>query len=201
MKAEHFLITRFDYPDGYPHLKRRIELFNKYTLPSVKKQVNQRFKWIILSSNPEWFEGIDCIVTRISGLKDILASVKSEWVITSRVDNDDALHPRYIAEVQAHSEPKEMVIDFRGYRYNLSTGKVVKFDSIYEKKPSPFSSLIQKAGDVDIGVLKFKHGDLSDHFPVKRLNQRRWIQMIHETNKLMKWSDAHEPATKKHLWI
>ena len=66
MKYKHYLITRFNLrvqygcklkdPDNNPmlrifdddYLEERFDIFEKYTLPSVKNQINQNFTWVVL---------------------------------------------------------------------------------------------------------------------------------------------------------
>ena len=66
--ADHVLLTRFNLPsagfesivraqDGW--LKDRIELFERYSIPSVQAQTSQAFHWIIYfdPESPEWLKG------------------------------------------------------------------------------------------------------------------------------------------------
>ena len=101
MDFNHYILTRFFYPDSYPHLEERFKIFNSFTKPSIEAQTNTDFTWII-SINPKHkslftpFKGIKVEfhtekVKRFRSGFDSYPFNTLNYLITSRVDNDDAL--------------------------------------------------------------------------------------------------------------
>jgi len=60
MKLKHFLITRFNYADDYEHLEQRIELFRRYTMPSIYAQTIKNFEWLIIGQPSFEIPGARC---------------------------------------------------------------------------------------------------------------------------------------------
>ena len=141
-----FLITRFNYgnnPKGIDeeYLKRRIEIFDKYTFPSINAQTDKNFTWIILlnSKTPEKFKNAieeyktqatmnlvllwaDCTqeVPKIGELISKAINISEKYVLTLRCDNDDMLAKNYIEEMKKNFRPiHNMYIDLiYGYNYD-----------------------------------------------------------------------------------
>lgn len=148
---KHFLVTRFNLTDnGWKKsrdgqqvltdewLEHRFRLFDKYCLPSVKNQSNQKFTWCIffdINTPHEYKKRIDNISRSynnfraifIDGMKALNTSLQKfitsnieeeQYIITSRLDNDDLIHRDFIDTIQMLSNPlEEKVIDLRsGYQ-------------------------------------------------------------------------------------
>ena len=100
-------------------LKHRFELFEQYCLPSIKNQTCQNFEWIVLfdDSTPEKFKNkiaeyqkeclqfIPIYVEPENGRRfaeifreEVIKRVTAERVITTYLDNDDALNVRFVEE-------------------------------------------------------------------------------------------------------
>lgn len=153
---DHFLITRFNLrsaKSGWNKDKRnvstlsddwmehRIALFQKYCFPSIIKQSNKNFIWLIYLDvttakphrqqlekltniqHPEikliYVDGYDKFLEQHP--KDVLAFRQkiNDYIITSRVDNDDLLHEDYIARVQNEFKNQSfMAVNFiKTYNY------------------------------------------------------------------------------------
>ncbi|MBN2715713.1 MAG: hypothetical protein JXX14_07640 [Deltaproteobacteria bacterium] len=125
-------------------LTRRIEFFEQFCLPSLHGQSNQNFLWFVLldTQSPDWLkqkmreysewenfkpiylngshsEADGCTEElKIEIRKEIPDSCK--YLITSRVDNDDALATGYIQLVQNQFKEQQSAIAFTspfGYQY------------------------------------------------------------------------------------
>ncbi len=102
-------------------LRHRCELFEHYCLPSVKGQTCQDFEWIVLidSNTPEQFMARiaeyqkDCpqmIPVYVEPDKgrffaeifrmEIVRRIKGERILTTYLDNDDALNVRFVEDLQ-----------------------------------------------------------------------------------------------------
>ena len=181
----HYLLTRFDYPVDYPHLQKRIELFERFTLRSVANQTTSNFAWIIKTQLPE-LQHLGEASKRIILADSFAIAASTPWVITSRLDNDDAIHPEYIDRVQECFREQTEAIDSLGYRLNDATGEFVNFDYYDSVRCSPFVSLIEQTTRAAT-VMRYKHGQIGNHVPTRQIKSRLWCQVIHGTNKLMRW--------------
>lgn len=192
----HFLITRNSYPQDYPYLKDRIVKFRNVTLASVKKQINKKFTWILTGDSGigvEEFDDLNIVITRKwdEYINEIVKP--GEWAITTRLDNDDYIFPEFISTIQERamcsefSEKETFIIDMSGIRYDLRYEIFYK-DIYYSRlKCSPFLSLVErKYGEKKLANCYFdKHGLMQTHYPVDFRSNHLWVQMIHDTNKLM----------------
>lgn len=190
MNFNHYILTRFFYPDSYPHLEERFKIFNSFTKPSIEAQTNTNFTWII-SINPKH----KSLFTSFKDIKVVFhtgdLSFRSysfntlDYLITSRIDNDDALHQDYVANVQELflQDQTTRVIDGSGYRYRDNKGWL--YDRYSSKEPSPFSTLISAPGKKDI-VLDEQHLHLPKKYNVQFHNKKLWLQNIHSFNVRMK---------------
>ncbi|WP_417558562.1 glycosyltransferase [Mesoflavibacter zeaxanthinifaciens] len=145
-------------------LEERFELFEKYCYPSVINQKNKNFYWVIFFDidTPKIFKGrIENLIRNhdfidilyIDGIKAmnhsfnqyILEKLENtkDFIITSRLDNDDAIHQDFVGTIQKLAIPKnETVIDLRkGYQMDIS-------ENVYEYRNylnsfNPFISFIE----------------------------------------------------------
>lgn len=128
----HVLLTRFNLPSGGAEgriraqegwLAERMELFERYCVPSVTAQRNRNFSWIVYfdPESPPWLierikryaaDGVFLPVRRASVdraelLADIRASVgrEREVLITSNLDNDDGLATDFVDRLQRVATP------------------------------------------------------------------------------------------------
>lgn len=183
-------------------LERRFELFENFCYPSVKGQQNQNFTWLVyfdidtpqgykdkieaLTENYPNFQPrfVEAMRDFIPGIQDEIKTCREDYIITSRLDNDDCLRKDYIATVQENFIPTPfMAIDFPdGYTLQISP----EF-KIGKKRQSwnPFISLIE-VNDQPESVWRFEqHGRWKREKSVKRINdQRIWMSVIHRENKV-----------------
>lgn len=195
---KHFLITRFIYPDDYPYMGERIELFNRCTLPSVQSQTCKNFTWIILghpeidlADIPHVF--LDCkshykkdVVSALLKYIKTIEREDDELIITSRVDNDDIILPNFIKNVQSLANKKSdpFIIEFRGFWWDQRVGEMLKSTRYINGITSPFLSLVERGKNIK-SVYFDNHGTMSKHFPVMKNENFGWIQTIHKHNLLM----------------
>jgi len=214
----HFLLTRFNLkrhavrPEGW--LEKRIALFEKYCLPSIANQTNKNFHWILFLEEetqeemqpllevwqkefpqivPAWcnpFKGerlSQCsqpIIEELTGNK--------KYLLTSRIDNDDGLHPDTMQILRAYTKdflskqapPKNgIVFDFPvGLRYQTETKNLY----LWRRPHSPFMSLLLRAGQEKFRTVHSfpeGHGAVHKYAPVRFLSEKpAWIQVLHDTN-------------------
>lgn len=195
-------------------LENRFYLFENYCLPSVKNQSNLDFKWCIFfdKQTPSRFiEKIESYVTNFSNIiplyiKDSGMLVKTfkdyyidnyedNFIITTRLDNDDLVHKDFIREIQNTYEPMHgLTIDARkGYQ-------VVKREKgfnirIFSFNFNPFISYIENTRLSFKTVMYQQHRDFKKNDSHKILNDKPlWIEFVHEGNK-------YNTERKEHLRV
>lgn len=201
---QHFLITRFNYGwldnvaksrtgtavNTPQWLEERVRLFETFCLPSVLGQTCQDFTWVLQFDPQTPVEILDRYKTTSNveiiqePIADYFAQVKREkpFLLTSRLDNDDALHQSYIEAVQSCFAEKTQLLDSRGLQFDRSRDR---FHTDGRRKPnSPFLTLIEKLDGDPKTVHYADHAKMRRHFPARRLKQRLWCQVVHETNLL-----------------
>lgn len=203
----HFILTRFNLATpgreerhrGKPGwLDRRIFLFEKYCLPSVEAQTNSNFRWLIyfdIRTPDEYRRYFENYARRqfielryVDGLtfskqnvrKDILWLTPKNcvWIITTRLDNDDAIHRSFVDILQSAWEPRgRHVLNFT-YGLILEEGKIYRVTD----RSNAFATLVEPADDVHT-VWARQHTDLKLLAPFKQLDSRpMWLQVIHKDN-------------------
>tara|TARA_Y100000385_G_scaffold201871_1_gene209059 strand:+ start:358 stop:981 length:624 start_codon:yes stop_codon:yes gene_type:complete len=188
MKFKHYILTRFAYPDDYPHLKERFELFHRFTKPSFEAQTNTNFIWLI-KINPNHkdlygtFDNIDVVLDP----QHNAFQIPTDHVLTSRVDCDDVIHPNYVSNIQELflKDQSMRVIDGPGYRYTINSNQLWNKNTYHQRRPSPFSTLVCPF-ETKESVMGKMHDRLHTKYQVQFHNERLWVQIIHDHNKLMK---------------
>jgi len=198
--------------------KKRFAIFQAYCLPSMLQQTNKNFKWFIyfdIATPSDFDEQISelqqhdfieiCYADKYDEfnsryLQDIRQKVspKTQWIITSRLDNDDCLHCRAIERIHKAFVPKDrfMISLALGYVYDMKYRKLSK----YYYPMSPFISLIENNSDSICGIYHKSHGswglklnifkELYNRYFVKKdkrkvcfvLYEALWMQLYHNEN-------------------
>ncbi|RIJ49707.1 hypothetical protein D1614_02910 [Maribellus luteus] len=166
---------RFNEKDWIEWTQERFGIFNEYTLPSVLQQESAEFKWLIYFDveTPSVFtESIEKIkrannvhILYAKGVKgfheqyieDIYRlSEHKEWIITTRLDNDDCLEKQAIRTINSMFNHQENIISMAsGYKYNYDNHELA-----HSYWPNgPFISIVEKINNGKIkGVFHKPHG-------------------------------------------
>ena len=221
----HFLLTRFNvvrpFTDNKPildhdWLNRRFELFERFCFPSVAGQTNNNFYWIILfhPQTPDIFmqrlnrlwQGAPHLkiltggafkILIINQLKSLEINQKSRTLITTRLDNDDAICQNFIGKIQQQttqeileygqliSKDRPLFLDFtKGY---YAAGKYLyQIDSVSNHFCSMACPLQEKekwnTQEIQT-VFLMNHTLIKDQPGYKEINEYpAWIEVIHESN-------------------
>ena len=183
-QVNHYILTRFSYPDSYQHLARRFEIFNRFTKPSVESQTNDSFTWIIkIREQHRHLFGKFRVKTELTTGRFPDSIKTNGTLITTRLDNDDIISDRFIDSIQqsASNLNRQCVIDCRGYRMTSNPIGFYHFDGYNDQRCSPFASLLSVDRCHD-NILCEQHGMLHKRFEVHQLQERLWCQHIHDTN-------------------
>jgi len=174
-------------------LKERFEIFEKYCFPSIKNQTEKNFKWLVYfdSDTPEFFKKknkklqslckvfIPIYTPSFSEFEATLPQTiydlngnNTEYIITTRLDNDDGLHQDAVKIIQEHFVEKDKTI------IDLVNGLALQVVGEYKlslKKgviSGPFISLIEKVSDFikPITVYDREHTTWNDIATFKTVN-------------------------------
>lgn len=186
-------------------LEERFKLFQKYCLPSVINQKNQNFYWLVFF-DIETPVAYKKMIDRIAGeykkfvplyidsnnslqpsfKKYILEHIKDDdlYIITSRLDNDDAIHENFVDIIQKIAiQKKDTVIDIRmGYQMDISDNSC-KYRRLYNSF-NPFISLVENTKNFNT-IISRKHQDWKNSDSILVYDKDPlWIEIIHKKNKL-----------------
>lgn len=182
-------------------LNHRFKLFEDYCLPSVANQKNKQFTWFVLfgADTPEPYKvrvsqfSATCpnfVPLYIGAYADILPTLKSEidkrldvhhnCVLTSRLDNDDALHMNYIDAIQNSLDAGDNFLIDATRGYSLVIEPFTRLTRLTATM-NPFLSLLEQRNGYST-VLSRRH-DRWHGTPIKAIaSQPLWLQVIHLKN-------------------
>lgn len=203
--VEHVILTRFNvrmatyaHPgDGW--LEQRLDLFERYCLPSVAAQEDKDFRWLLFfdgETPPELLARVEALgadglfeVVLVDGLftaetvAQHLAGSTTPYLVTTRLDNDDAIARDFTATV--HAQFDEQDLEF----VNLVSGAQLYRGRIYQRPytKNPFVSLVERRTDgPPRTVFCARHFAVDTVGPVRNVRTAHpaWLQVIHGDNVL-----------------
>jgi len=191
-RAASILITRINLSRPDPDwFSPRLEYFRRFCIPSVQAQRHQPTRWLLLFDKQTPVDFCKEVMRGVNGVrlftktpiavKSIKAWIKknisTDWVITTRFDSDDALHPLYLQDVQRASRPKKELLSLPD-GWATHAGRVFKW-----RWHSAFVSLVERNNDAMNTVNKGAHDRLAARYPYRVLhNKRRWLYVLHDRN-------------------
>jgi len=201
MKHTHYILTRWNLgllsqnpykikdPDKW--METRMELFERTAMQSIQNQTCKDFKWLIafdpltpdsVVSKYDYCEHIEvCYEQPHIHLKSL--EPQTDWLITSRFDNDDILLPDFVANIQSYFIEQTKIIDID---YMKQQGK--NFRPSGRMRPnSPFLSLVEPWDANICTALGYSHTFMPDHFPSTKINKVLAFQVIHKDNLMNKF--------------
>lgn len=202
----HFLLCRYNLglyssnpynvkdKDGW--MRERLPMF-KRLLDSLEAQTNKDFililsidaltpvefqKEIAELLNTYSFKFLGCTVQPREFIKTL--KIEREWMITSRIDNDDEYYPNFIETIQKSFQAKSEVLDVKGVQFD---GKdYYKTNRRYPN--SPFLSLVEPSTQRKTAHYR-SHTSMNKFAPARFVsNETLYIQHIHENNVINKIS-------------
>ncbi len=216
--VDHFLLTRFnvplkpDDPSKPPTpppgldagwLARRFDLFEHICLPSVQRQTEGAFQWLVFLdwATPVSFkERMAALTVRHEFLRPVYCSKFDDDLvleeirrreapgtlrITTSLDSDDAIHPRMVEKIQraanAHASAQDVQ---QGFFISFPVGCIERQGDFYVLRDptNPFTSCVS-APECNRTILGCGHRAMAEVAPVVFENARPlWCQMIHDDN-------------------
>lgn len=182
-------------------LENRFNLFEQFCFPSVCSQINKNFEWLVFfdkttsdrdrekiksyqqtlpNFKPLFLDGMKEFRPAI---KQVIAESPTDFIITSRLDNDDCIHENFINTIQNNFDGQHfMALDFPE-GFTLQTEPEIRLGK-RRQNFNPFLTLIERNKNPQGIFSKHNHGTWKEERNVKRLlNQRIWMSIIHPENK------------------
>lgn len=200
---DHFLLTRFNTRQGLERagddwLKHRLDYFERVCRRSITGQTEKGFKWLVFfdDERDQWFQKeVDRLSAGVfepiwvsgaltTGLiaESVAARSSSPWLITTRMDNDDAAARDFIETIQAEFSGQEFEF------INLKSGMQLTDDGAlfrWVDLSSPFISLVERRmQQLPRTVHLDGHDRLHRHGHIRQAKSAHpmWIQMVHGRN-------------------
>jgi hypothetical protein len=203
----HLLLTRFNTSIGFAPSAQRLEtdwltsrlsLFERYCFPSVAAQKGANFTWLVFfdAASPRWFKEkilsfaplvhpvfVDGLAT-----DDVIARkvretgiVTAPYLVSTRIDNDDAISRDHLALVQ--SAFRQQVREFITFPFGLQSLRGHLYEVYWPC--NPFLSLIEKVGSEGQFTTVFcvAHDRVAEANKLKKVwCSCQWLQVLHESN-------------------
>ncbi len=210
-RTSHYIITRFNLrgDPGRPSpaldsdwLNMRLDLFEKFCLPTVRAQTRTDFSWLWLF-DVETPGEVRARIERMAstwepirplflepgkpqgGRRAVLMAMDSapDLLVTTRLDNDDGLARNFVETIRKHSDVDEAtVLEFpAGYIWNA--GKLYR-----DWQPrNAFGTLVEPMrGDANYPFHTIYKGSHSENYKLGRVvwvsREPGWLQVVHGSN-------------------
>ncbi len=198
--------------------RNRIVLFQTYCLPSILNQTEKNFSWLLyfdVATPAEFKPFIEQLekysfikICYCNGSEDFFRNYLNEvkrkvtpddqWIMTTRLDNDDVLHRSAIEIIQQNFIAKDKFLIALSSGYVLNADRKVLAHYFYPM--SPFISLIESCSNSPVGIFAKLHTkwpslrlfifkEIYLEFFRKAERQSRfilkhplWIQVVHGKN-------------------
>jgi hypothetical protein len=207
---DHVLLTRFSAvlapgaePAGEDWLRYRLAFFDQGTYASVVSQTTRDFQWLVLFDDrcsPEFRADIEYLAEdvftpiwthddfrRDSFARHVVAATDegpgpAPYLLTTRIDSDDAMAVDFMETVQAQFERQDrlFVSLTRGVQMDRS-GAVYLSDQL----SNPFITLIERREPARLPdtVYVAKHARARAHGPIREVRAPvMWLQVVHDLN-------------------
>jgi len=202
---DHVILTRFNLPspgrerkirDQPGWLESRVELFERFCLPSVVAQTDSRLRWIIYfdPASPAWLQHraeshraaelyvplFREQVSREELLEDIRRVVgpASSELMTTNLDNDDALAKDFCERLRSEPPPP------RTTAYYFVNGLIRGAEGLYvQHDPDNAFPSVRSPWDLAITCWSEWHTLLRRSMPVVEIaGAPGWLQVVHDRN-------------------
>lgn len=199
-------------------MKDRLSLFTRYCVPSVAAQTDKAFTWLICVDAGTKDDDLDAIqagtqaIARrelifardhgeaMNRLRERLAADPAGYVITSRLDNDDALSTGYVDTIQNRfvALDKQLLNIPSGLSYDVHRRVLTH---LRRARLNPFTSLIERNehdGNL-LTVLGFPHHRPPAGVTVVNIPMAwGWLKIVHTRNvvsRIKGWPLLRVPRT------
>ena len=194
------IVTNKDY------LEKRFKLFEKYYLPSLNSQTDKKFKAIVLfhTQTPEefkekikqykkqydFFEPLYVDSYNIDAIREVIKkTTKNNWIMTLRIDNDDAVSTKFVETMKQNFAPidKMYLSPADGACFEVNNNIAYS----YRHKSGHFLGKVER-NDKNLVTVYQKNYDefmehpkaikLKDFLLIETPKEPMWLEVIHDSN-------------------
>ena len=187
---DRMALKRFDRE----YLEHRLELFERFTVPSIAGQTDQKFYWEVLihpDTDKDLIEKFTVATKkaprgRVRILKrdrDIgrLLRVKA-WGTTTNLDSDDAISCDFVESIKkvVTEEPERAyAVSFDcGYHFSLRSNQAVA-----RRSPTNAYNTLVEPCTLPLTICALPHGNVEQYFKVIHIKgPPMWLQVVHDLN-------------------
>lgn len=205
MTVDHVLLTRFNLPsigveevirarEGW--LRQRVQLFDRYCLPSVMAQQGERPRWLVYLDphSPQWLldqmraheeaGALTPVLRESVSRQDLVADLRrlvpdpGSALVTTNLDNDDGLAPDFSARVRSVGAEHDRCAIY------LVRGLIATERRLYVRtdRDNAFCSVRESWEDPVTAWVAY-HNELERHMPAVRVaGGPAWLQVVHDRN-------------------
>lgn len=113
----------------------------------------------------------------------LYTNIDTEWILTTRLDNDDVLYQGFIDEVQRHyiQNPGNYVLNFL-YGYQLLAQDKLLFVNKFAN--NHFTTLAERNDENVVSVIFYNHTVLEHHIAIHNVDNQQpmFVEMLHGGN-------------------
>jgi len=195
MEFTHYVITRFNEhlysknpykvanPDAW--MEHRLNLFEACKESVLSQGVP--FIWVIAvdENTPQHFlDRIftdDCMVKITCPVNETFSVITppTEWIISTRIDNDDTYYPNALNRIQQTFKEEEFVIDI-DYHQDLNGAKS---PSYRRAANSPFLSLVENSNGGYKSCYARPHTKMVEDFKAMKIPEQLANMILHDKNQ------------------
>ncbi len=198
-------------PPSEEWLSSRLDIFKKYTLPSIQRQTNQDFHWLLLVSegvSRQWISDLESLVhprgkvviqegftSEGESFRRFLEN-QADSMITVWFDSDDIIHPEFISQVRAANVEKAEVLSFvKGAVYQTGTFR----SAVFKNHRNSFISF-HESGSRNVFLLgphSYIRSDSTKTLRPLMTKEPMWLQIVHGGN-LSNWFRNYARPVSSH---
>lgn len=189
---------------SYDWMVDRFALFEKFCLPSVANQSVKNFEWLVFFDNetPSEFKAkIDKYKQDYSFFTPIFVgnpltqqsledsvnfklSPEDSYLISTRIDNDDAIHKDFLLEIQKlFNYQEDCFINFTyGYQWHVDRSVLIDRRSVSGHFPSRIEKIQNGVKSVFVDHSKIQEIIGAQSMDIDNSEKPMWIEVIHDTN-------------------
>ena len=202
------------------YLEQRFRLFETYCLPSVVAQTRQDFLWLVMfhpdtpqefkqrideyATQYTFFRPVYCPSTNEQEVAEFYTSVAQqysdgcEWVLTTRLDNDDILHRdhiRYLREYIDRQPPQAATFYSFPYGVQIFLQEQAAYRVTFV--PNHFLSLLEPAErPLTAFGINHRHVERVPYTLVQIDGLIAWAELVHATNWLNDYMPEMHPRVQ-----
>jgi len=202
----------FETPDDW--MAHRLDLFERFCVPSIVRQTDKTFEWIVLMDGRTPCSQVDAVRALVETVGEVVmidreaaapmrgyqfvpsiinarVDPQTEYLITTGVDNDDAVHEDFVAAVHERIDPRrnaEFIDPVCGYFARPNGERIHLAQRFFANGCTSFVSLGERVLPGKAPLTRFcaPHSKVAGFAPVVRINtsldEPLWMRTIHGRN-------------------